>query len=348
MRERRDATCLAGTRQPCGRGGATRLARMRCTLRGGGGRATRLAAPRERPVRRRNHADAKGRGNARGVGVKARARSRASAAAVGGEGDATARTGPSCTRARCSFLLKIVWRATPRALEGAPLGRGCGYTGVRRSKGTPLMGIQFAAARAVSAVSTWGLKNVFHRPAANFPGKMALYVDPRLIADLRPKLRKGSFVVVGTNGKTTVTNLLADILEQAGQRVVCNRTGANLDSGVATALLHAKPSDWACSRATSCGWRRYCRICRPATWCCSTCSATSWIAWARSTVSRTASRALSKPRRTRCFCTTPTTRCAPPSPRAWAMRRWRSDCPRAWDCRRTRWPTRRCANSAPP
>ena len=106
------------------------------------------------------------------------------------------------------------------------------------------MGIQFAAARAVSAVSTWGLKNVFHRPAANFPGKMALYVDPRLIADLRPKLRTGSFVVVGTNGKTTVTNLLADILEQAGQRVVCNRTGANLDSGVATALLHAKPSDW--------------------------------------------------------------------------------------------------------
>ena len=106
------------------------------------------------------------------------------------------------------------------------------------------MGIQFAAARAVSAVSTWGLKNVFHRPAANFPGKMALYVDPRLIADLRPKLRKGSFVVVGTNGKTTVTNLLADALELAGQRVVCNRTGANLDSGVATSLLHAGPSDW--------------------------------------------------------------------------------------------------------
>ncbi|WP_080801339.1 MurT ligase domain-containing protein [Arabiibacter massiliensis] len=106
------------------------------------------------------------------------------------------------------------------------------------------MGIQFAAARAVSAVSTWGLKNVFHRPAANFPGKMALYLDPRLIADLAPKLQAGSFLVVGTNGKTTVTNLLADILERAGQRVVCNRTGANLDSGVATALLHAKPSDW--------------------------------------------------------------------------------------------------------
>ena len=106
------------------------------------------------------------------------------------------------------------------------------------------MGLQFAGARAVSAVSTWGLKNVFHRPAANFPGKIALYLDPRLIADLAPKLAKGSVCVVGTNGKTTVTNLLADALELAGERVVCNRTGANLDSGVATSLLHAGPSDW--------------------------------------------------------------------------------------------------------
>ena len=46
------------------------------------------------------------------------------------------------------------------------------------------MGIQFAAAQAVSAVSTWGLKHVFRRPAANFPGKVALYVDPRLIGHL--------------------------------------------------------------------------------------------------------------------------------------------------------------------
>ncbi|MEG0303538.1 MurT ligase domain-containing protein [Gordonibacter sp.] len=106
------------------------------------------------------------------------------------------------------------------------------------------MGLQFASARVVSAVSTWGLKHVFRRPAANFPGKIALYVDPSLIADLAPRLRKGSVCVVGTNGKTTTANLLADALEQAGQRVVCNRTGANLDSGVATALLHAGEADW--------------------------------------------------------------------------------------------------------
>lgn len=106
------------------------------------------------------------------------------------------------------------------------------------------MGLQFAAARVISAMSTWGLKHVFHRPAANFPGKMALYADPQVIAHLAPRLQKGSVCVVGTNGKTTVTNLLADAIEISGQRVVCNRTGANLDSGVATALLHTREADW--------------------------------------------------------------------------------------------------------
>ena len=106
------------------------------------------------------------------------------------------------------------------------------------------MGMRFVAAKAVSAASTWGLKNVFRRPAANFPGKIALYVDPQVIADLRPRMTKGSICVVGTNGKTTVTNLLADAIEAAGMRSTCNRTGANLDSGVATALLHTGESDW--------------------------------------------------------------------------------------------------------
>lgn len=106
------------------------------------------------------------------------------------------------------------------------------------------MGIQKDAAIAVSAVSTAALKYVFRRPAANFPGKVALYVDPRIIADMAGKLAHGSICVVGTNGKTTVNNMIADALEADGLQVVCNRTGANLDSGVATSLLHAKQADW--------------------------------------------------------------------------------------------------------
>ena len=110
------------------------------------------------------------------------------------------------------------------------------------------MGLQFAGARAVSAVSTWGLKNVFRRPAANFPGKIALYVDPRLIADLAPKLEQGSVCVVGTNGKTTVTNLLADALELAAMKkypyLVIEQDGKIEGYAYAHAFVGRAAYDW--------------------------------------------------------------------------------------------------------
>ncbi len=106
------------------------------------------------------------------------------------------------------------------------------------------MGLRFTAARAASSVFTWGLQHVFHRPAAMFPGKVALRVDPQAITDSLYKLSKGSIMVAGTNGKTTVNNMLADVFEGAGERIICNRSGANMSPGIATALLHGKPADW--------------------------------------------------------------------------------------------------------
>ncbi|MCL1797325.1 MAG: MurT ligase domain-containing protein [Eggerthellaceae bacterium] len=106
------------------------------------------------------------------------------------------------------------------------------------------MGVRQAAAKGISALSTWGLRHVFHRPAENFPGKLALYADPHIISGLAKNLQKGSVVVCGTNGKTTVSNLIADTLEKAHLKVICNRGGANLDSGIATALLQAGKADW--------------------------------------------------------------------------------------------------------
>ncbi|MGI6046292.1 MAG: MurT ligase domain-containing protein [Eggerthellaceae bacterium] len=106
------------------------------------------------------------------------------------------------------------------------------------------MGLRFEAAKAIGAVSTWGIRNIAHRSAATFPGKFGMYADPQLIAHLRSRLQQGSVLVVGTNGKTTSTNLLANVFETAGLRTVCNRTGANLSSGTATALLHTDEADW--------------------------------------------------------------------------------------------------------
>lgn len=106
------------------------------------------------------------------------------------------------------------------------------------------MGARATIAKATSAALTWGLKNVAHRTAGSLPGKVALKIDPSIVRELRGKLKCGSVVVVGTNGKTTVTNVIADVFERAGHSVLCNRTGANLKNGIATALLQGKPSDW--------------------------------------------------------------------------------------------------------
>ena len=129
------------------------------------------------------------------------------------------------------------------------------------------MEVRAAAAKCLAAPVRFGLKRVLHRAGENLPGKLALYLDPQLIRHLSPSLTCGSICVVGTNGKTTTSNLIADSLEQAGFSVCCNRTGANLDSGVASALLETVTLSGASSNATSCGCPRFCPDCKPTTWC---------------------------------------------------------------------------------
>ena len=106
------------------------------------------------------------------------------------------------------------------------------------------MSLRFTLAKATGAVSTWGLRHVAHRPAANLPGKIALKMDPSLLGELRGKCTEGSVITVGTNGKTSTNNLLADAFEAAGRTIICNRTGANLAAGIASALLQQPAAQW--------------------------------------------------------------------------------------------------------
>lgn len=106
------------------------------------------------------------------------------------------------------------------------------------------MSLRFSLAKAAGAVSTWGLRHVAHRPAANLPGKIALKIDPSLLDELRSKCTQGSVITVGTNGKTSTNNLLADVFEAAGRTIICNRTGANLAAGISSALLQQPAAQW--------------------------------------------------------------------------------------------------------
>src|SRR3982074_449930 len=65
-------------------------------------------------------------------------------------------------------------------------------------------------------------------------GRVALAVAPGVIGELAAG--RGAVVVSGTNGKTTTTRLLVAALQASGVEVLSNDTGANLASGVASAL----------------------------------------------------------------------------------------------------------------
>lgn len=106
------------------------------------------------------------------------------------------------------------------------------------------MSAKASLARAAGRACSWGLRTLAHRKASTLPGRVALAVDSDLIADLAPKCAKGSIVICGTNGKTTTTNVVARALQDAGERVLCNWDGANMATGVATALLPGHGCDW--------------------------------------------------------------------------------------------------------
>lgn len=70
-----------------------------------------------------------------------------------------------------------------------------------------------------------------------FPGLVMEKLHPQFVVEELAKLPQGVVVVSGTNGKTTTTKMVVQLLESQGLRVFTNRTGSNFVRGVAAALL---------------------------------------------------------------------------------------------------------------
>jgi UDP-N-acetylmuramyl tripeptide synthase len=69
------------------------------------------------------------------------------------------------------------------------------------------------------------------------PGLVAERLDPAIGTKLAMRLKRGSIVITGTNGKTTTSRMLSQILTDDGASLVSNRAGSNLSRGVVSALL---------------------------------------------------------------------------------------------------------------
>lgn len=68
------------------------------------------------------------------------------------------------------------------------------------------------------------------------PGLYALKIDPNLVKKLTKNLEYGSIIVSGTNGKTTTSRLIAEVLAKKFN-LVHNRAGSNLLRGIASSLI---------------------------------------------------------------------------------------------------------------
>ena len=103
----------------------------------------------------------------------------------------------------------------------------------------PPLSLEIAAARGVAALS----RRVGAGGGTTIPGRLIAELDRGAIDRLAARLATGTAVVSATNGKTTTTAMAAEILRPR-HRLAHNAAGANLVSGVASALLTAGDADF--------------------------------------------------------------------------------------------------------
>ncbi len=90
-------------------------------------------------------------------------------------------------------------------------------------------------------ISLWAAKlsipllKITKHNGTDFPGSLALKICPNFLHFVQKP--KQIIAVTGTNGKTTLSNIIIDILEQNGKKILHNREGSNIISGISTAFI---------------------------------------------------------------------------------------------------------------
>jgi UDP-N-acetylmuramyl tripeptide synthase len=107
---------------------------------------------------------------------------------------------------------------------------------------------RLVAALAAAKVTGVAIRALGRGGGTAAPGLVAECIDPGLMSKIAGRLSHGTIVVAGTNGKTTVSRMLADILQAHGLAVAHNRSGSNLVRGVASALA-GQADVWGSPRA---------------------------------------------------------------------------------------------------
>lgn len=86
-------------------------------------------------------------------------------------------------------------------------------------------------------VIIWLINRIAPQKGTSFPGKFINKLDQNFLKGFRGINPEKVVFVTGTNGKSTMTNLLYHIMKKNGYNVVANLEGANQKCGVATTLM---------------------------------------------------------------------------------------------------------------
>jgi UDP-N-acetylmuramyl tripeptide synthase len=100
------------------------------------------------------------------------------------------------------------------------------------------LALETAAFRAAGSLSRLARRG----GGTTLPGKLLWKLDPGAIDVLARRLSRGSVLVSATNGKTTTSAMVAEIL-RPHVRIAHNNSGANLVSGIASTLLQARGAE---------------------------------------------------------------------------------------------------------
>jgi len=105
----------------------------------------------------------------------------------------------------------------------------------RNGRPVTALDVKVEAARAAGRLARFAGRG----GGTSLPGKLLMRMEPDAISRLAARLPGGSIAISATNGKTTSAAMTAAILERTGLRLVHNRAGANMASGVASTLAAA-------------------------------------------------------------------------------------------------------------
>ncbi|MCL2864615.1 MAG: MurT ligase domain-containing protein [Lachnospiraceae bacterium] len=87
------------------------------------------------------------------------------------------------------------------------------------------------------------IKKLNKGSGVTLPGYVARIIDPKILTVMAEMIKEKTIVTMGTNGKTTTNSILYHALTDAGNTVICNRTGANMRNGIISAFVLATEDD---------------------------------------------------------------------------------------------------------